>query len=226
MRRFMKKNISLFSCLLFILIAFSHSIAQERKITEQEMNAVGKNWVFKGKAYRSKKSGRSIDKKNGKTANIFNETSEYDVLGNSHTVMEIGKSVENLQRSEYFIIGKTSYDLHPTGKWRVGEVKPESEEKKARRIAQYSETEKIAEHFYKGKILLNNLEVDLYESNYIEKSKRNGKELVTVITSKRWYNSEGMPLKIETTTDNELSNAFSVFEFELDPAIKIEAPIK
>ena len=222
----MNKNIGLFSCLLFILISFSHTIAQERKISEQEMNAVGKNWSLKGKAYRLKKSGKSIDKKNGKTINIFNETSEYDVLGNSHTIMEIGKSVENLQRSEYFIIGKTSYNLHPNGKWRVGEVKPESEEKKARRIAQYPEKEKIAEHFHKGKTLLNNQEADLYESKIIEKYKENGRDFVTIVISKKWYSKDGMLLKNERTADNEFSNSYSFFECELDPRIKIEAPIK
>jgi hypothetical protein len=222
----MKKKFGFIYCSLFILIIFSNITAQERKITEQEMNAVGKNWTFKGKAYRVKKSSKFFDKANGKTINIFNEISEYTASGDSHTVIESGSSFDNMKRVENFIIGKTIYNLHPRGKWKVSELKFESEEQKARRTTQYPEIERISEHFYKGKTLLNNQEVELYESKYIEKSKRNSREFVTVTISKKWYNKEGMPLKIETTGDNESGNSYSVFEFELDPDIKIEAPVK
>lgn len=222
----MKKHIVLVYFSLIVLICFSNTIAQERKITEQEMNSVGKNWTLKGKAYRLKKSGKSFDKKNGKITNVFEEVTEYDTLGNSHTIMEFGRTSEYLQRHEYFIIGKTSYDLPPSGKWRVGEVKPESEEQKARRISRQSKKETIAEHIYKGKILLKNQEADLYESKIIEKYKENGREFISIIITKKWYNKNGMLMKNEWTADNELHSFYRVFEIELDPSIKIEAPIK
>lgn len=155
---------------------------------------------------------------------FFNDTWEYMSAGDSHTVTEWG-TPENTNRAESYVIGQTMYSLSINdGTWRQSPLKIVSQSNAESRPKPQTET--TAEHFYKGKVLYNNQLTDFYESKFVTKTTENGREFITTTISKQWRKLDGTILKIEEQTDFDKFTSQRTYEWEYDPNIKFEAPVK
>ena len=215
-------KIGIIVLLAFIFGTFANVSAQERKLSAEEFAAIQNRKSLKGKSYRRKLSEKVYKKPDGSLHRFFNDTWEYMASGDFHTVTEWG-TPENTNRAESYVIGQTMYNLNTNGTWRQSPLKISEPNADSRPKPQ---TETTVEHFYKGKVFYKNEMTDLYESRFVTKITENGRESVKTMISKRWIKLDGTILKIEETTDHESFTAQRTLEWEYDPNIKFEAPMK
>jgi len=217
----MKLKLLIFTAL--IICGFLNISAQERRLSADEFAAIQKKSSVKGKSYRRKLSEKVYKKPDGALQRFFYDTWEYMASGDIHTVTEWG-TPENTNRAESYVIGQTMYNLNTNGTWRQSPLKIATQSNADSRPKPQTET--TAEHFYKGKVLYNNQLTDYYESRFTTKTTENGRESITTFISKSWYKLDGMILRTEATIDYEKFTAQRIFEWEYDPNIKFEAPVK
>jgi len=231
----MKKIVSIALVFVFAFAAFSVAKAQdnnnsqenkpveekpkERKITEAEFKAVQKKSadLTKGKSYRLRKSSKTYKKQDNSLMYYFDETAEYMMPDNSRSVVENGSSDGSKTITETVRIGQTVYSRINNGAWQTNQTKTADRTQNT----SYDSTE----HTYKGRAELNGAETDLYESKYVSKTMKGGRDFVTTIIVKNWFDKNGVLLKTEEQIETPNSNTQKTFEYEYDENISIQAPI-
>ena len=222
------KKILILTALMFL--ALTSVSAQPRKISSEEYTEMMKKnaELRKGKSYRLTRMSESYKKSDGSLIHYFKEVTEDLPSGDSHSVVESGRSKGNLPRLEHVRIGQTAYQRGPDGNWsqsplRIRELTDEEKREGEKKRLEY---EARVERFYVGKTTFRNQNAELYESRDTTKIMKNGVEVLTKVVTKMWFTPEGLILRNEEQVDNAETTETRVFDFEYDPTIKIEAPIK
>lgn len=233
----MKKTVSI--ALLFVFFAFSNVSAQdnknetsqekkpaeqqtqEKKITDAEFQTVRKKSDDKtrGKSYRLRKSSKTYKKSDKSLAYFFNETTEYLSSGDSHSVIEGGSAGANPTLTEIIKIGQKTYNRSNNGNWSITEQNSNS------RNTQVAAADTV-EHTYKGKVEIDNRIADLYESKYVSKTIKGGRDFVTTTIIKRWFDKDGVLFRIEEEIETPNTVTKRGYEYEYVADIKIEAPME
>ncbi|CAN5357608.1 hypothetical protein BH10ACI1_BH10ACI1_01620 [soil metagenome] len=233
----MKKSFSI--ALILVFLAFSKASAQdktttdetnkpaaeqtqERKITEAEFKAVQKKSADKtaGKNYSIKKTSKTYKKSDKSLMYFFNETSEYLLPDSSRSVVENGSASGGSTVTETIRIGQKTYTRLNNGEWQTTEARTNNSQN-----AQVT-SGNTAEYTYKGKVELNEMPADLYESKYVTKTDKGGRDFITTTIVKSWFDKNGILLKTEESIETNNSTTQRVTEYEYGANINIEAPIK
>ena len=218
------KTVFVLCCLLLLPGAgLAQNPSEPRPLSADEMNAVGRKNTFAGQSWRLRRSSKTYRKSDGALTDHFDETTEYLPSGDSRSVIWSSTSQNPSMRTEIIRIGTKIYNLNPDGSWR------ESAAQGAYKLAPPAGTTSIettAEHFYLGRTSLDGRTVELYESRLKSKATRGGKDFLTTVVIKKWVAPDGPVLRIEETFDSDAVTQQRVFAYELDPNIKIEAPMK
>ena len=219
----MKKNVIIALLFMFVFFAFSNVSAQGNKITEAEFKAIQKKSADKivGKNYRLKRTSKTFKKSDNSLSYFFNETTEYLLPDSSRSVSENGSGGGNPTLTETIKIGRKTYSRINKGNWTISETTGNTAGN-----AQTT-TGNTVEHTYQGKVDFNYQKADLYESKYITKTIKGGRDFITTVKAKSWFSKDGVLLKIEEEIETNNTISQKVFEWEYDPQdLKIEVPIK
>lgn len=229
----MKKNVSIVLLFILVFFAFSDVSAQEKKVAEEEsaekkltdaeFKAIQAKSAEKinGKNYRLQRTSKTFKKSDNSLAYFFKETTEYMLPDNSRTVSENGSGSGNPTLTEIIKIGRKAYTRINKGNWTISEVSGNTV-----RNGQTT-TGNTVEHTFKGKVDFNSRKADLYESKYITKTIKGGRDFVTTVKAKSWFDKDGVLLKIEEEIETNNTITRKVFEWEYDPQdLNIEAPTK
>jgi hypothetical protein len=223
-----------FFCLAFVLLTAIGAFAQERAIEKAEFDAALRySYVkFAGQSWRRTENTEDISTETNKNKFTLKSVSEFmPAPAKSRWLIE-SESLAGKTRRENIRIDGTTFTRTGDGEWT--EVKPEPA---TRRESSLKTVEEQIEYKVLGTEVLGDLSTRVYAK--IEKRKllneENNSEMFSVITSKYWLDNDGAIVKQETLTENRIATKLNptgrVYRtlrttvWELDPNIKIEAPI-
>lgn len=209
-------------CIALVLIASLSVSAQEKTIDKNEFDAILKS------------SFRGLGDKPHRVIN----TTEFSVEGRPEAKHSTKSTTEFLPgkfqsifesqyiKKETIRIGHETYTREGNGEWRkeISAVKPKSENK-------LITVENQIEYKFLGTEKLDNQNLNVYAK--IEKKKlinpTNNTETFSTAITKYWFGDGVWFWKSETNTENRTGETKSksrhTTEYELDPNIKIEAPL-
>lgn len=223
----MKKSFYIIILLGLFLCSLLNSFAQEKVVTEQELNNLEKiAWKkMKDKSYRVTVTFRRYKNVSDSLPNYpSKEVLEYVPPDRKREVREASNE-KGTTRTERISIGQKKYIKENNEDWR--ELQPS----KVRMTVQGDrmEDKKTVEVRYKGQTKVKNQSADLYEKQTtIEYESGNGRT-TTVFTSieRFWFGKNGFFLKreFESKKDSEENSSHTILEYDYDSKIKIEAPI-
>lgn len=223
----MKRVFNVIILIICVLSFASFCLAQPKKISEAEFNAVHHRYKIAETNYRIRVSDRWYQKSDGALIRYANQLREIMASGDSHTIIETGKNDGFIQKTETYIIGESVYDLHPNGTWRVYPAKkshtpaPEPDSKSE------SQKETTTEYFYKGRVMLQDKTADLYEIIEVTKTKLKNKEQITKEIRQNWYDTDGRLIYSEWNTDSDKQTTQTVWKIEFDlKDLKFTPPVK
>ena len=225
----MKNNIVIACLLILIFSLFSSVSAQEKKISEQEFVALRKNASekIKDKSYRVKMTSESSTIVTDPAPSWFT-TSIIELTSDGyHNVYET-KSADKVTRNEEIKVGNRKYTRLNNDAWKeVTTVTSQNGSGSGIVTVTLAKSEKNVEWKYKGKKSLNGQNTDLYEVKTTTKFKLKDKDITSIFTERFWLSQDGLILKTESESErNKKVFSHTVYEYEYDPNIKIEAPIK
>jgi len=225
-------------CLAFILFGAINLFAQEKTIEKSEFDTVSINSFrkFAGQSYRQTENFQDI-----LTSSIENKIQN---KLSSKLIMEFASANRGIRsisefnsstiknRTETIIIGGKIYTRINDGEWteKKREVRPKTESK-------LKMIEEQIEYKSLGTEKLDNQNTSVYAKIQSQKfiSESNQSEMFVTITTKYWFGEDGGRLKEEAQTERRIksekspsesvSSSLKVIVWELDPSIKIEAPI-
>ena len=232
------KSILLAALIVFGVVGVS---AQERTLSQAEFYSVIKNskWAlneWKGKASRmistseARAEGKFQQSSSGKTMIEFASPTV------SRLTSEI-TSDSKTTKSESIRIGDKTYKRSGDQTWVEGTTEAKAQKKTAEppppppAPAAEDQAEKLTEYKYSGSEQLNGLTANVYVVT--TKIKRldptTNKETLTMSTHKYWLSEDGVKLKDENISETRAgeTNLYRrlTVVWELDPTIKVEAPV-
>ncbi len=225
----MKKIVKIFCLSGFILLALSNGLAQERKITEEEMTHLLNKATesLRTQPYRRKTTSESFENERGLKPYWYITSTLYEKNNDGYRSVYNSKNKDGGSKTTEMIeVNNRSFTRDNNEAWK--EV---TQDKLARRIGTItkladSAEEKIIEYRYVRKDKINKMEYDLYEKKTIRKFRVNNNNYSSIYLEKFWFNEKGQFFKLETITENNKKVTFrSISEYEYDPNIKIEIPI-
>ncbi|HVE55629.1 MAG TPA: hypothetical protein VNB22_02300 [Pyrinomonadaceae bacterium] len=216
---------------LLVCIFFDFTIisAQKKETTEQKLTELRKNATekLKSQSYRKKMTFESYKSlRDSKPYLVVNEITEF-VPPDSSRVFSETKSPEGVSRLETITIAQRKYTRINNEDWKQvpliqsgsgpGFGKPEVVRRE--RTVKYND---------KGKKIINGQNADLYEFKIIYRYQFRELDYQNVITNRFWFSANGLFLRTESAEqdNNKRFTSRSISEYEYDPNIKIEAPIK
>lgn len=230
-------------CVVLILFGAVGVFAQERTISKTEFDAALKSpntmapFVWKGRTWRmiitteTKAQGKvSVD-------SSTKSTTELIPYGISRTISE-NRQGSKITKSERIIIKDKIYKRNENGPWTVEPFEEKPQSRTANNTpppppapAPDSKFESQTEYKYLGTEKLNNQTTNVYVMITKNKSTdpSTNLERKATHTHKYWLNEDGTTLKNERISDGRSAadsfyNYFLII-YELDPNIKIEAPV-
>lgn len=189
----------------------------EKKITEAEFNAVWKKAeeFTQSENYRLRKNSKTYKKPDKTLMYFFDETIEFLMSGNSRSIAENGSSDGSKTLRETIIIGEKTYTRINQGSWQTS----------ASRSTSNSQDYSSVEHLYKGKVSIDEQEFDLYESKYISKTIKGGRDFITTTVVKSWFDKKGRIFRKEEEIETNNTITKRIYEYEYGISVKIESPI-
>lgn len=225
----MKKNVITVSLIILIFSVFSSVPAQEKKISEQEFVALRKNASekIKDKSYRVKMTGESSTIVTDPAPSWFTTSIIEHTSDGYHNVYET-KSADKVTRNEEIKVGNRKYIRLNNEAWKeVSTTSPQGVSDSGSGAVTLIKSDKTVEWKYKGKKSLNGQNTDLYEVKTTTKFKLRDKDITSIFTERFWLSQDGLVLKTESESErNKKVFSHAVYEYEYDPSIKIESPIK
>jgi hypothetical protein len=175
---------------------------------------------MKSEVYRSLK---------GTTPDWSNTTVTENTPDGFYSITEI-TTAEGVKRSENITIGNRRFSKTDNEPWKE---LPQTEGigggagRGNVLTADPINSQQSVKYKYKGKMTINGQNTDWYETKTTIKFKVGNTEITSVVTDRFWLNQEGLFLKTESLSENKgRIISHSIREYEYDPKIKIEAPIK
>lgn len=227
-RYFMKKT---FIIALSIIFAVSGVLAQktkpvpkeetqEKTITDTEFQAVRRKSdnLTQGENYRLKRTTKVYKRADNSLVRYHNETIEFLLPGSSRSVVENASGNEKPTITETIRIDANFYTRINNGNWQLVSSNIN--------VPKVSYTGDTIEHIYKGEVKLGNNQFTLYESKYTSKTVKGGRDFVTVIKVKNYFNADGTLVRTEDETETPNTITRRTFEYEYKVNLTIEAPIK
>ncbi|HEY8558798.1 MAG TPA: hypothetical protein VIL74_00235 [Pyrinomonadaceae bacterium] len=223
----MKKIIEVAVLSAFIICAFLSVSAQNREIAKSEYAAVEKNAnaQLKGKSYRVKMISEIYrDPRSSKPSWTSATTSEY-ASENYRSVSE-NRTEKGVERREMIGFGGRRFTKTNDEPWKELAANEGVGGGSGALVSDPIETEKKIEYKYLGKQSVENQSVDLYESREKLEIKIGNSATKVVLTERLWI-KDGLFLKTEMQSENDgrIVSRY-VREYEYDPNIKIEPPLK
>lgn len=221
----MKKSLTISCLLLFVFLSVLNVLAQEKTITEQEFFDLGNkaDQILENSTYRKKITSKSFINKNDSEPDSVEITTYEKNSDGYRKIVEI-KSAGTNARTEEIKIGDQKFIRKNNEKWR--KALPED---RAIGVIMRGETEgeKSFEYKYLGEVEINKQKADLYEMKGFVKYNSADSERTNHILDRFWFDKQGRKLKVERLREiNGKITPFVIFEYEYDPNMKIEAPIK
>jgi hypothetical protein len=223
-------------CVALILIGTLAAFAQERAISKEELDAVLKHpnrlppIVWRDKSYRTVLTTEVKSEGKVQLHQSSKGIIEYVPRVGSRLISE-SKSGSKITKTESITIGDKIYKRNENEAWTV-EVKSETKRADTKPAAStFKDIDRQTEYKYLGTEMLNNQTTKVYES--IEKIKSidtaTNEERIGTITTKYWFNEDGISLKEEVIGESRTGANTSYYRltkaWELDPNIKIETPV-
>jgi hypothetical protein len=224
-----------FFCLVFILFGAIGIFAQdaEKTIEKAEFDTVSINSYrkFAGQSYRQTEVFQDIPTVSNQNKLSTKLVMEVAARQGVRSISEFDSSTLK-KRTETIRINGKIYTRINDGEWTEGtpEVRPKTESK-------IKMVEEQIEYKFLGTEKLDDQNTNVYAKIQRQKliSESNKSETFSIITTKYWFGEDGGRLKQEIQMESriklEKSPAESIFRnlrvtvWELDPSIKIEAPI-
>jgi len=222
-------------CLAFVLFSAIGIFAQEKTIEQSEFDTVVRNSYrkFGGQSFRQTENFQNISP-NGNLITSKSVT-EFAARAGRHSFYEFDSSSLKTKRETITIGGKT-YMRIGDGEWTDGKIEPASNPEDKPRIVLKTVDEQI-EYKSLGTEILDTQNANVYAK--IERKKlvneANKSETLSTITTKFWIGDDGGVIKREMQIENHITSEKNPVEsvyrdtrttvWELDPNIKIEAPI-
>lgn len=225
-------------CLAFILFGTISIFAQEKTIEKSEFDAVSINSFrkFAGQSYRQTENFQDI-----LTSSIENKIQN---KLSSKLIMEFAAATRGIRsisefdsstmkkKTETIRIGGKIYTRINDGEWTEGKRQEKSKtERKLKMVEEQIEYKSL------GTQKLDNQNTTVYAKIQRQKliNESNQSEMFVTITTKYWFGEDGGKLKEETQAERRIklekipietvSSSLRVTVWELDPSIKIEAPV-
>jgi len=232
----MKKSFNIIILSSLLLCSFINIFAQEKMVSEQEITNLRNNAYekLKNKTYRVIMTSEGyVNAKDSSPNQFVKGITEYISPDRLHSIYE-RKTGETTFREEAISIGQKKYVKQDNENWK--ELLPLGNSAgNATGIGSGSgfktaiiDNEKTVEYKYKGKETIKNQKADLYVVTTMRKYNSPNFKSTTVITEKFWLDKDGVFLKRESETKLNYKKVINhiLWEYEYDPNIKIEAPIK
>ena len=205
----------------FILCVFTSISAQEKSVSEQQITAIKNSAAEKLSRSRFRVKMTSESYKNADDSAPFwfySSTMEITPDG-YHSVVET-KSDARVNRTEIVKFGGRKFFRSNSGSWRevssTDEISGTGGEPSVPLFPV-----KSVEYKYLGRDIINGQNVYTYEI------KTFGSDSVSFNTETMWVNKEGLYVKKKfETRQNKKVISTLVYDYEYDPNIKIEAPVK
>jgi len=225
-----------FFCLAFILFAAIGIFAQgaeEKPIEKSEFDRVSINSMrkFAGQSYRQMEIFQDILNSTIENKVTSKSIMEFTARQGSRSVYESESSIGK-KRTETIFIGDKIYTRIDDGEWTVKTREARSKFENRLRLL-----EEQIEYKSLGTEKLDNQNANIYAKIQKQKliNESNKSELFLTITTKYWFGEDGSRLKEEMQVERRVksekiptglvSSSLRVTVWELDPGIKIEAPI-
>ena len=228
----MKKYFNTIILCSLLFGSFLGVFSQKKSTNEQEFTTLrnSASEKLKNRNYRIIMTSESYKNVNDFSPYYFiSEITEYISPDLFHHIFE-RKTEQNTSREETITIGQRKYSRQNNEDWKE---LPTIENNNGgsgtgsglKGIALNSE--KNVEYKYKGRETVKNQKADLYEVSTTRKYNSPNFRATTVMTEKFWFDKDGMFLKTEIEfRNNNKVTSHTVRDYEYDPNIKIEAPIK
>jgi hypothetical protein len=230
------KKILLTALMLFVAVG---AFAQEKTLSQAEFDSVIKNakWAlneWKGKPMRMTQMNETKAKGKHQEFSAGKTTIEFASPTVSRLTSEI-TSRSKTTKTESIRIGDKTYKRTGDQPWIEGTIDAKAQLKRydppsASMPTAENQAEKLTEYKYLGTEQLNGLTANIYAATTKIKrlSHTTNKEMLSVTKRKYWIGEDGVKLKEETLIEadggeTKIYNHFTV-AWELDPAIKVEAP--
>jgi len=224
----MKKALVL---LVFIFCVFLNIEAQEEKFKEPEaVTALRRIAAEKlnGKSYRVRITSENRgDRKNLADYMFVETTTEFVPPDSFHTISRKAAADSDLTRIETVRIGSRAFVKYNDENWK--ELPLPNPFGSGNGPAGFSsKAETTVEYQYIGRENIGNEVADLYRIKTVTKDKINDRQVTSTRTESFWFSADGLFLKIEDelVRDNLGLILQTVYEYQYDPKIKIEAPVK
>lgn len=225
-------------CAALILFGAIGVFAQERTISQAEFDAIYKNpnkmapVVWKGKTWRMIITTETKAEGQKPLDSSTKSTSEFAPRQISRTISEI-RQESKITKSEKIRIKDKLYKRNGDETWTVEafeeKQQPETTAADAPAASADSKFERQIEFKYSGSEVLNNQKTNVYVQIMKTKSTDPSPERTYIHTMKYWFNEDGTLLKEDRVIEgrNETGTFYNrlTMTYELDPNIKIEAPI-
>ena len=226
----MKNFLSIFVLSGLFFCSLLNSFAQEKIISEQELNNLKANAYKKleGKTYRVTMISKIYrNDSDSSPYYISKDVSEYISPDRSRGVNETTNE-KGTTRTETISINQKRYIRKNNEDWE--EYKPSKSVRSTVQGDRVDMSNKTTiEAKYKGQTKINNQSADLYEiQTTSEFMSANGRTNNVYISIERfWFNKDGLILKREFEAKPESGQNISqtTWEYDYNPKIKIEAPI-
>jgi hypothetical protein len=223
----MKKSLYIIILSGLIICSILSAFAQEKVITEQELTALKETAYekLKDKTYRVTMTSEGYGKVNDLSSKYsISEVNEY-VSSDRHHIREM-KNQQGTTHEESISIGQKKYVKENNKNWRL--LPPsESGNKNFGTVGGPLNHEKTVVCKYLGEKNIKNQKADLYEIKTTRKYNNPNLRLTTEDVERLWFNKDGMFLMRESKSRLNDEKVFTktIWEYEYDPNIKIEAPI-
>ena len=224
-------------CLAIILLSAVCIFAQETIIEKSDFDAALKNRFrqFAGQSYRLTTSAEDFRPETDKSASSWKSVMEFTGLGLSRSLFEFNSPTLKTRTEILYVKGKT-YIRKNDGEWEEKSSSGEND-KPSSAARKFVVVEEQTEYKSLGTQILDNLNASVYAK--IERKKivnePEKRELFLLIVTKYWLDEKGGIIKEETETENLIksesrpdakpSRQLRTAIWELDPNIKIEAPV-
>lgn len=210
-----------------IFACFVISFGQAKTISEDEFKAIYNKWslLSKDKTYRIKITSES--KLNGNPSNYNQESFSEYAPPDKKRFVSILKTPRLSTKIETIHIGEKQYTRKDEGEWREVTAKENAPSINDRKISVESN-----EYKYLSGEIINGQKTEVYERITKQKinNEKTSRESHSTIKTKYWFDKNGLLLKMmnETELISGIMTSVStrIYDYEYDPNIKIEAPIK
>jgi len=220
-------------CLAFVLLAAVGVLAQEKTIEKAEFDPILRNSYGKyaGQSYRRTINFEDLPTVSNPRKMTRKTVMEFAATRGSRSISEVDSPAIK-KKTERIMIGGKIYTRTNDGDWTEEKLEvPEKKESPLKPVEEEIEYKSL------GAEKLNGQSANVYAK--IQRQKRvdeaRNSETLTTITTKYWFGEDGGILKEETLYESRIKSekraTESVFRnlrvsvWEIDPNIKIEAPI-